>query len=67
MMDPVIFDSASPWSNLWLVSSALYVLVWAVFIAASLFVRQQCHTWSSGPSLALVLPVGVSEAPVSWW
>ena len=38
MMDPVIFDSASPWSNLWLVSSALYVLVWAVFIAASLFV-----------------------------
>ena len=36
MMQPSVLDAASPWSNLWIISSALYALVWAVAIATAL-------------------------------
>ena len=35
-MDPSVFDAAGPWSNLWIISSAMFALVWAVAIAAAL-------------------------------
>ena len=35
-MEPAIFDTSSPWSNLWIISSALYALVWIVAIATAL-------------------------------
>ena len=35
-MDPAIFDTSSPWSYLWLISSAAVVIGWAFFIAAAL-------------------------------
>ena len=35
-MDPSIFDAAGPWSNLWIISSAVFALVWAAAIAAAL-------------------------------
>ena len=33
-MDPSIYDTSSPWSNLWLISSALFAIVWTLTIAA---------------------------------
>ena len=35
-MDPSIYDTSSPWSNLWLISSAIFVIVWALAITAAL-------------------------------
>lgn len=36
MTDPAIFDISSPWSNLWLISSAIFATVWTLAIAAAL-------------------------------
>ena len=35
-MDPSIFDPASPWSNLWLISAAAVIIGWSIFIALAL-------------------------------
>ena len=37
-MDPSIYDTSSPWSNLWLISSAIFAIVWALAITAALAV-----------------------------
>ena len=37
-MDPSIYDTSSPWSNLWLISSAIFAIVWALAITAALTV-----------------------------
>lgn len=35
-MDPAIFDTSSPRSNLWIISSALFAIVWTLAIGAAL-------------------------------
>ena len=35
-MDPSIYDTSSPWSNLWLISSAIFATVWTLAIGAAL-------------------------------
>ena len=35
-MDPSILDPSSPWSNLWIISSAIFAVVWALAIFTAL-------------------------------
>ena len=35
-MDPSVLDPSSPWSNLWIVSSAVFAIIWALAIGAAL-------------------------------
>ena len=35
-MDPSVLDPSSPWSNLWIVSSAVFAIFWALAIGAAL-------------------------------
>ena len=35
-MDHSIYDTSSPWSNLWLISSAVFVIIWTLAIGAAL-------------------------------
>ena len=47
-MDPAIFDTSSPWSNLWIISSAVFVIIWTLAIGAAL-TAAAAHSSTSSP------------------